>query len=389
MIEERLGALAARAAERFSPDLTVVTSLSVLLSGELQGAVHLSTASDDAAGFAGALVEAARAEGLATRVVWALRSRGPHAGVRDGAVVIEVVQVSPVVPAPTVHLSERIDAARELTEKSVLAIGDEMRGIWEMARSQADRLRVVADQFSNGAADQGAHSNIATTIEQLASEMKAFGEEILERTSRQARDIEQARVWTNDIVRLGAAIASIASNARLLTFNARLESARIGEAGRGFAVIAASIQELALQVRQTNDGVAALAQNLAAALPRLNQDALSTSQAAAISVSKIDQQLGEVQGRLSALRQESWRALEDSSTTARDLEQRANQVVTHLQFQDRASQMLVEARDQAQAVMHAAGLTAVSAGPDHQVGALGRTLEPGAELAAPGTVELF
>jgi methyl-accepting chemotaxis protein len=219
--------------------------------------------------------------------------------------------------------------------------------------------------------------------------MRTFGQEILERTQRQARDIEQARGWTNDIMKLGQAISAIASNARLLTFNARLESARIGEAGRGFAVIAGSIQELATQVRQTNNSVAHLAQNLASALPRLNADALQTSRAAEVSVAQIETQLLDVQGRITGMRTESWSALSDSSSAAKELQTRADQVLEHLQFQDRASQMLEQARVQATAALAVAGLaeTTVADGA-LPVGDLGRQLG-GDVTNAPGSVEVF
>jgi biopolymer transport protein ExbD len=305
-------------------------------------------------------------------------------------VVTQSVQLELPKELAKLHINQTLSAAQKLSESSVVSIGEEMRRIYELARSQADGLKKVAAQFSEQG-DAQAHANIATTIEQLSSQMRAFGQEILERTQRQARDIEQARVWTNNIVKLGQAIAAIASNARILTFNARLESARIGEAGRGFAVIAGSIQELATQVRQTNQSVAELAENLAAALPRLGVDAAETSKSARESVGQLEQQLIDVQARLAGVRNDSWEALSDSSSMAQELQTKANTVIHHLQFQDRTSQMLAEAVQQATAVIAVAGLQERQYDDQviGQVGVLGRQLGTEVEVKAPGSIEMF
>ncbi|MFZ5439381.1 MAG: methyl-accepting chemotaxis protein [Myxococcota bacterium] len=395
--DPRITAFTERAAAALTPARAApddAPSFTVVLFGRVQGAVHVFVPPEitDAAleRFSRELISEAGGAGFDCRALWHGRTRGPHRGERLGGLVFEVQHSGPV-KEHTLHVNQSITAAQELTEKSVMAIGEEMRGIWELARTQANGLRNIAAQFSN-TEEAKEHANVASTIDQLSAQMRAFGQEILERTQRQARDIEQARAWTNDIVKLGQAISAIASNARLLTFNARLESARIGEAGRGFAVIAGSIQELATQVRQTNNSVAQLAQNLAASLPRLNADAMSTAQTAEVQVAQIEAQLIEVQGHITEMRTESFQALSESSTAAAQLQQRADEVLTHLQFQDRASQMLTEARQQALAALAAAGLSQgeLSDAELAQVGALGRALGKTTEDSQPaGSVLVF
>lgn len=366
----------------------------VHVAGVVQGAVHAMVPVEQATPaaaqrFGERLVESAETEGYELRVLWTAVTSGAHADVEHDGLILGLQFLELPKELQRIHINQTILAAQRLSETSVLAIGDEMRRIYELARSQADGLKRVAAQFSETSND----ANVATTIERLSAQMRDFGQEILERTQRQARDIEQARQWTNDIVKLGQAIAAIASNARILTFNARLESARIGEAGRGFAVIAGSIQELATQVRQTNQAVSQLAENLAAALPRLGTDAVETSKSAKRSVSQLEQQLLDVQTRLAGARSESWEALSDSSQRAEELQSKANSVIHHLQFQDRASQMLAEAVGQATAVIEIAGLREklVDAQVLEQVGQLGRSLGDGAmpNVKEEGSIELF
>lgn len=371
---------------------TVTVALRV--AGLMQGAVHAyfdrPVGEDQAKEFADALQAQWAAAGHALHIVWCAPTRGPHQGERMGAVCCAFASQELPREIKKLHIKQTIGAAQKLAENSVLAIGDEMRRIYELARSHADGLKTVAGQFSEHA-DEESGGNVATTIEKLSSQMRSFGQEVLERTTRQARDIEQARAWTNDIVKLGQAIANIASNARILTFNARLESARIGEAGRGFAVIAGSIQELATQVRQTNQAVAQLAENLAAALPRLGADALETSRSAKESVGQLEQQLLAVHNRLANVRSESWEALNDSANVAHELQGKANSVIHHLQFQDRANQLLNEAVGQASAVMEVAGLqeTNMDVAVVNQVGIMGRQLGTDTAIREEGSIEMF
>lgn len=357
--------------------------------GCLQGAAHVTVSKDratlDEATRLARAIEAIEAESNSqVKVVWKGVTHVAGSGVR-----IDLEELPQRKTVENLHIAQSIREAQRLSEDSVLAVCNQVRSMLELATNHSDGLRRVADQF----AQEGdtSNANISGTMQRLADQLKAFGQEVMDRTNRQAKDIEQARVWTNDIVKLGQAIAAIASNARILTFNARLESARIGEAGRGFAVIAASIQDLATQVRQTNQSVSDLAANLLQALPALGNDALQTSNAAREAVGRLESQLLDVQNHLADARAASWEALNESSDAAKELRDKANSVIGHLQFQDRASQMMQEVEAQATAVLEIAGLHERAVRPEvlEQVGAIGRTLEGGEAARPMGHVELF
>jgi hypothetical protein len=398
-LEERWLAFALRSAQSVGvvaegADAGTFLSVAFHIVGKVQGAIHahvpakLATAAQ-ARQFAESLTHEAKEEGLALRTTWCAVTHGPHVGERANGLVFALEPLSLPKELERLRIAQTIEAAKSLSEDSVIAITQELQHIYELASTHADGLKSVASQFSDSSS--GAHgATLASTFEALSSQMRSFGEEMLDRTTRQARDIEQARIWTNDIVKLGQAIAAIASNARILTFNARLESARIGEAGKGFAVIAASIQDLATQVRQTNQAVSRLAQNLATVLPKLGIDAAATSKVASSSVGQLEDQLVDLQKRLADVRAESWEAVVNSSSRAEELQGKANSVIHHLQFQDRTSQMLAEAITQASAVMAVAGLKEESARVDatHHVGELGRVPKSSA-VQHGDAIELF
>jgi methyl-accepting chemotaxis protein len=286
------------------------------------------------------------------------------------------------------HIARSIAAAQQLAEDSVLDVGHNLRGIFELARSHAGSLEGLVAQYSQANTGQ---DTIASTIESLGTKVDRVNEELVERVSRQAKALEKARAWTSDIVRLGQSIAHIASSARMLTFNARIESARIGEAGKGFAVIAQSIQDLATQIRETNDAVGSLASNLARALPELGSEAQAMASDAKEQLAQLTGNLQKVRAQLEATRHEAHASLVASTENASQLEQRANGVLEKLQFQDRTHQMLDEALIQTEALLKLVGVdeSTVDQAVVDQVGWLGKQLDGAAKLKEAGSVELF
>jgi hypothetical protein len=309
-------------------------------------------------------------------------------GLRINAQAWALIKLKPF-EAPRVHITHTLREAQKLSETEVMAIGTDMTRVSQLARHHADGLKDISSQLSSsGSTDQ---ATVSTAITSLAEELRVFANGLLERTAHQAHEVEQARAWTTDIMRLGQAIADIASSARILTFNARVESARIGEAGKGFAVIAQAIQDLATQIRATNDAVSRLAHNLSSALPRLGDEANGISEETRRAMKNIDRQLESVQATLLEARNSAGAALQRGVGDAAELQDHAYAVLEHLQFQDRTSQMMADAIEQVHRVLSFAHLEEVTVDDARlaQVGKLGREMQGSAALLPAGNVVLF
>lgn len=295
-----------------------------------------------------------------------------------------MVQVMPR-SVPRVHVTHNIEQARRLSEQGVLTIGTEIQGVSTVARAHVAQLQNLSSQFSEHADD-----SIASNVNALSEGVRAVRFDLLERAERQVQGVARAQGWTQDIMRLGQSINEIAASARILTFNARVESARIGEQGKGFAVIAQSIQDLAAQIRAANQSVTALVQRLASSLPELHTEAQAIANTITHDTSRIEQQLGVVHHAVEAARLQSQVTVEESTASASDMQRRVESVLVALQFQDRASQLLAEAKAHSETLMRWAGVQEVSmVGTDaEQVGALGREVR-GDITAEPGSVVLM
>ncbi|MDX2014396.1 MAG: methyl-accepting chemotaxis protein [Myxococcaceae bacterium] len=394
------GDLARRAAMALRPGLgqtAETASVAFVAIDGSRGAVHAvvegGVSANEAQRFAARFSEVCHDDGRPMRVVSVYRSVGAPLELQPVPVTEGVSLAIDALEGDgslvrRLHIARSIAAAQKLAETSVLDVGQHMRGIFELARAHSGSLEGLVGQYSQANAGR---DTIASTIESLGSKVDRVNEELVERVSRQAKSLERARAWTHDIVRLGQSIAAIASSARMLTFNARIESARIGEAGKGFAVIAQSIQDLATQIRETNDAVGSLASNLARALPELGNEAQAMASDAKDQLAQLTANLQKVRAQLDATREEAHASLVASTENATQLEQRANGVIEKLQFQDRTNQMLEEARVQTEALLKLVGVdeSTVDQAVVEQVGWLGKQLEGSAKLKEAGSVELF
>lgn len=161
-------------------------------------------------------------------------------------------------------------------------------------------------------------------------------------------EIDSIASHTHELSRMADQVGKIADQTNLLALNAAIEAARAGAAGRGFSVVADEVRKLSSEsgetgklIRETVATVTAViekAQDLSASFAAREQGVVQESQQLVEHiVHDFNDTAAMLQGSLEQLHQE--RTV---------LESELNQLVVHLQFQDRVDQIMGHVGDDMQ-----------------------------------------
>jgi len=149
------------------------------------------------------------------------------------------------------RVHEHIQHAQALSEKEILAIGENVQNIVDHTRQYIDVSK-------------------HTTEENFSAQTRSLNDYLeYARGSSDAQHhaVIQALALSDDIAHAGAAVDRLASQARLLALNAKIEAARLGGAGSAFGVITEQMNHLSLEIAKTNRLIADATQAIRECLP--------------------------------------------------------------------------------------------------------------------------
>lgn len=229
--------------------------------------------------------------------------------------------------------SENVNAARSLSVMSDQAMGEVSEqterttmvaaATTEMSASITEVAQAVEHAAGNIAACNALVGETKLGFDQSVARLKALDGEIMDSSAV----VTELEVKTVAIVKVLDVIRDIADQTNLLALNAAIEAARAGEQGRGFAVVADEVRQLASRTQASTTEVdtiiAELQSESAAAVHRMKsssslaQETINTFSEADSLITRLSDNVGAVSNELTQVAA----AAEEQNAVAQDIAQ--------------------------------------------------------------------
>jgi methyl-accepting chemotaxis protein len=233
--------------------------------------------------------------------------------------------------------SSQVEMARVHTEESIADLAKRFDAL-------SNRLdaAVTASQNTVGG-DHDSHGGIVELLQdsqlELGTITKALGAS-LEEKGKLLRSIEDLSCYTEQLSKMASEVSSIAAQTNLLALNAAIQSARAGDAGRGFSVVADEVRKLSRSSGEVGKKITETIDSVNEAI----EDTLKISR-------KFAKQDGETLGNAEQIIAAVLRRFSQAAAglvESEELLRTENNAINHeisdvfvdLQFQDRVSQIL-------------------------------------------------
>jgi methyl-accepting chemotaxis protein len=214
------------------------------------------------------------------------------------------------------RVAHRVEELKALTEEEILACGQVLAGI-------VDNVRGLIAETDRTVTQSMARSDEVTA---------RFIGEMQQDISAQEEAVERVLALADGMQDAIEAINGLSHYSNVLSINARIEAARIGERGAGFAVIADHTRELSKTIREAAARVSAAIVSVRQGLPPVSERAAAMQGRTRTFIGVVGEQMRSA-SLLAATGSAGSRGLDEVMKLS-------NEALSHLQFQDPLAQAL-------------------------------------------------